>query len=86
MMPPVPIFKLLDFSAFVITGPSTTSTSVTLALAGEMGDGVKVAAATQCLTDTFQVTNQDTVPVICGTNSGYHGKYSRKNCTCFLTF
>jgi len=63
----------LDFSTFVITGPSTSSVSLGLMLAGEFNPGgVKVSDATQCLTDTFSITNQVTVPVICGTNSGYH--------------
>ena len=44
-------------------------------LAGEFNpDGEAVADATQCLTDTFSITNQVSVPVICGTNTGYHGK------------
>ena len=34
--------------------------------------GVNVAEATQCLTDTFTITNQENLPVICGINSGYH--------------
>jgi len=63
----------LDFSSFVITGPSTTSTSIELMLNGNFGAGGKqVAEATQCLTDTFSITNQDTVPTICGTNTGFH--------------
>ena len=64
-----------DFSTFVITGPSTSSVSVGKMLAGEFNpDGEAVADATQCLTDTFSITNQVSVPVICGTNTGYHGK------------
>lgn len=63
----------LDFSTFVITGPSTSSVSVGLALAGEFNPGgIAVADTTQCLTDTFSVTNQVSVPVICGTNTGFH--------------
>ena len=38
--------------------------------------GVAVSEATRCLTDTFHVSNQQTLPVICGTNTGYHGKCS----------
>ena len=67
--------SLFDFSTFVITGPSTSSVSVGLALAGEFNPGgIAVADTTQCLTDTFSITNQVSVPVICGTNTGYHGK------------
>merc|ERR1711971_141712 len=63
----------LDFSALVITGPSTASTSIALNLAGRLAKtGIAVASTTQCLTDTFSITNQNTVPVICGTNSGFH--------------
>jgi len=64
----------LDFSSFVITGPSTATTSVGKMLAGQahLAAGVEVGDVTQCLTDTFSITNQRTVPVICGTNSGFH--------------
>ena len=48
-------------------------------LNGNFGAGGKqVAEATQCLTDTFSITNQDTVPTICGTNTGFHGTCSKK--------
>ena len=64
------------FSTFVISGPSTSSVSVGLMLAGNFNPGGKeVSDGTQCLTDTFTITNQVTVPMICGTNSGYHGKF-----------
>ena len=64
----------LDFSSFVITGPSTSSVSLGLMLAGEYNPGgVAVSDRTQCQTDTFTITNQVTVPMICGTNSGFHG-------------
>ena len=33
-----------------------------------------VTESGQCLTDTFSISNQETVPVICGTNSGEHGE------------
>ena len=75
-----------DFSTFVITGPSTSSVSVGLALAGEFNPGgIAVADATQCLTDTFSITNQVSVPVICGTNTGYHGKLGL-NRTQYISF
>ena len=65
----------LDFSTFVITGPSTSSVSVGKMLAGDFNPGgVAMADTTQCLTDTFSISNQVTVPTICGTNSGYHGE------------
>merc|ERR1711963_276134 len=65
----------LDFETFVITGPSTDTTSVTKILNGAPNDAGGGAAtfATQCLTDTFSVTNsQNNNPVICGTNTGEH--------------
>merc|ERR1719273_2182870 len=34
--------------------------------------GVEVAAKTQCLTDVFTVSNQDSLPHICGTMTGEH--------------
>ena len=36
--------------------------------------GKAVSDVTQCRTDTFSITNQQSVPQICGINSGYHGK------------
>lgn len=63
----------LDFSSFIISGPSTSSVSVGLMLAGNFNPaGKAVTDATQCLTDTFTITNQVTVPTICGINTGYH--------------
>ena len=65
------------FSTFVISGPSTSSASVGKMIAGNFvdTDGIAVTDATQCLTDTFTITNQVTVPRICGINSGYHGNF-----------
>jgi hypothetical protein len=39
--------------------------------------GKLAAQATQCLTDTFSVTNPSglTPPSICGTNTGEHSKF-----------
>ena len=64
------------FSSFIISGPSTSSVSVGLMLAGNFNPaGKAVTDATQCLTDTFTITNQVTVPTICGINTGYHGNF-----------
>ena len=64
------------FSTFIISGPSTSSVSVGLMIAGNFNPGGKeVTDGTQCLTDTFTITNQVTVPMICGINTGYHGKF-----------
>ena len=66
----------LDFDSFVISGPSTATTSNAKALNGDIGAGGKeINEASRCLTDTFSVSNQRTFPLICGTNSGYHGKF-----------
>ena len=70
------LLLLLNFSSFVITGPSTATASVGKMLSGQanLAGGEVVGDVTQCLTDTFSITNQNTVPVICGTNSGFHGE------------
>ena len=50
--------------------------------------GTAVAEATQCLTDTFTITNQENLPVICGINSGYHvyfGTFHLPYCSWFIT-
>jgi len=68
----------LDFSRFVISGPSTSTVSVGKLLAGKLlagaAAGKEAATATQCLTDTFSVTNPSgiTPPSICGNNIGEH--------------
>ena len=70
----------LDFSTFVITGPSTITSPTTtysilngqIAAAG--GNGA--THATRCLTDAFSVSPAaDYNPTICGTNTGEHSKY-----------
>jgi len=68
----------LDFSTFVITGPSTNTLSTAKQFGGSqmMGDaaGALASPATNCLTDTFSVTGSPggNPPTICGTNTGYH--------------
>lgn len=66
----------LDFDTFVITGPSTSSTSIGKHIGGNTGvtSGIEIAQASVCSTDTFSVTGQTSIPTICGTNTGYHGK------------
>jgi len=66
----------LDFNSFVISGPSTSTTSVGAIVMGTQqavppaANGVSESG--QCNTDTFSITNQNTVPRICGTNTGEH--------------
>ena len=68
----------MDFNTFVITGPSTVTLTVNYETGGSISNaaGKQFSAATTCQTDTFTVTGEagGTPPVICGTNSGYHGK------------
>ena len=68
----------LDFTTFVITGPNTVTDSYNLMLNGDivLDGGKKVAQTGMCLTDTFAISNQETVPIICGTNTGEHGELS----------
>jgi hypothetical protein len=67
----------MDFNTFVIAGPSTVTLSVNYETAGSVTNAAGVAfnQATQCQTDTFSMTGIPGAipPVICGTNSGYHG-------------
>ena len=67
----------LDFNTFVITGPSTTTdTNGKINIingAPTPSGGVDALLASQCLTDTFSITNSGSnSPMICGTNSGEH--------------
>jgi hypothetical protein len=59
----------------VISGPSTSTQSVAKTLFGVASGtaGAAIVADTgKCLTDSFSITNQQNLPVICGVNSGYH--------------
>lgn len=65
----------LDFMNFVIAGPSTVTTTVGSATAGEaVGDGEDVIDVSRCIDDQFSVTSPGNAapPVICGTNTGDH--------------
>lgn len=69
----------LDFDQFVITGPSTdTATEIVKTTAGSvfMAGAAPSNLQTQCLTDSFTVTNPNGVapPTICGINTGDHSK------------
>jgi hypothetical protein len=66
----------LDFTSFVITGPSTAN-ALQLGSVGGMPQLLAVLAQaitsnSQCLTDVFTVTNQVNLPQICGTMTGEH--------------
>ena len=72
----------MDFNTFVITGPSTLTLTLGKETAGSVttGAGTPYNAATNCQTDTFSITGVSggTPPVICGTNTGYHGNNIRR--------
>ena len=67
----------MDFSTFVIAGPTTLTVTALKELNGNVAiGGSGVSLATQCLTDTFSVTGPSgsVPPVICGTNTGEHSE------------
>jgi hypothetical protein len=67
----------MDFNTFVIAGPSTLTLSLGFETGGSVTNaaGVAYSAATNCQTDTFSITGVPggNPPVLCGTNTGYHG-------------
>ena len=70
----------MDFNTFNIAGPSTSGVVTGMALNGNPGAGVKVTPHTQCLEDSFSVTNPGGIapPTICGLNTGQHSKNYKK--------
>ena len=68
----------MDFNTFVIAGPNTVASTIGNLVYGipTSGLGVPATQETQCNTDTFTITGpaDATPPVICGTNTGQHGK------------
>merc|ERR1711963_288678 len=57
----------LDFTNFVISGPSTISTSIGKIVGGSVGaTGKEVSQKTTCATDSFSISNAPSVPTICG--------------------
>ena len=71
----------MDFNTFVIAGPNTITASLVYLTGGSVTTAAGKAASslTQCQTDTFSITGVSggNPPVICGTNSGYHGNYTQ---------
>jgi len=70
----------LDFQSFLISGPSTRTVSIGSIINGDLQQVgaaglTSVTEAGQCLTDTFSISDQNTVPLICGKNSGEHVYY-----------
>jgi len=79
----------LDFTNFVITGPSALTTTVGKEINGVVttaAAGIAYSLQTQCLTDTFTVrgqnTGENTPPTICGINTGDHmyAEMDENNC------
>ena len=78
----------LDFEKFVISGPSTVTRSMMSTLFGvpsgsnadttttpNVADTSRdVSYATNCLTDTFTISNAEHVPVLCGDLADDHRK------------
>ena len=73
----------MDFNSFSIAGPSTISTSEYTTLNGQATTNAATGKAsntnTQCLTDSFSVTNPGgtTPPMICGSNAGEHSELNK---------
>lgn len=69
----------LDFEMFDIAGPSAATDSVAKILNGVPAASATIFAAvsTQCLTDTFVVSNAagTSSDVLCGVNTGQHCKW-----------
>jgi hypothetical protein len=67
----------LDFNTFVIAGPNTVTASLIWLTGGSVttAAGTAASSATNCQTDIFSITGVTggNPPVICGTNTGYHG-------------
>ena len=61
---------------FVITGPSTVSTSIGLFLGGEGSvAGVAQGDKGTCKSDTFAISGAPHIPTVCGTLTGEHSKF-----------
>ena len=66
----------LDLDTFVITGPSTVSTSIGLFLGGEGSvAGVAQGDKGTCKSDTFSISGAPHIPTVCGTLTGEHSKF-----------
>ena len=72
----------LDFTTFVITGPSTSTVSTHYVVNGNIIPTVGPSPAQRlmhkqgsCATDIFVISHQQNVPEVCGTLTGEHGIY-----------
>ena len=63
----------LDFTNFVISGPSTLTASLALQTNGVVANAGKAFSLRgNCLTDSFTVSGAPGVPELCGTLTGEH--------------
>jgi len=85
----------LDFTTFVITGPSTSTVSTHYVVNGHIFPTVGTNAAStrkmskqgSCLTDIFVISDQQSVPEVCGTLTGEHVFFDTGSTNCHdLTF
>ncbi len=80
----------LDFSTFSIAGPSTSANVVVQRKNGVAvengGSGAPGTLASQCLTDSFSVTNAAgrSSDILCGVNTGQHRESWVNHIVCFL--
>ena len=73
----------LDFTTFVITGPSTSTVSTNYVVNGHIFPSAgsnyapqhKMNKQGECTTDIFVISDQQSVPEVCGTLTGEHGMY-----------
>ena len=63
----------MDLTTFIITGPSTITTSVGKMLGGQPANGGETFnLMSTCATDTFSVSEAPNIPTLCGTLTGDH--------------
>jgi len=85
----------LDFTTFVITGPSTSTVSTNYVVNGHIFPSAGTNYAPQhkmnkqgeCTTDIFVISDQQSVPEVCGTLTGEHVFFDTGSTDCHdLTF
>ena len=67
----------MDFESFIITGPSSLTTSTGFIVGGVPTTAAGLKASHnlgQCATDVFTVSGNTGVPPLCSTLTGSHGK------------
>ena len=75
----------MDLTTFIITGPSTKTTTHGTMLGGGPAKGGKlINLMSTCATDTFSVSDATNIPTLCGTLTGEHCKCSLWKLKLFL--